>query len=575
MTYTKLSFQSLAVTLLLAVAPSAAANTLTPLPDIPADQIAQDIERRQNPQTGAIEYYAPSFDPFESVDNIVGTVSLRSNTRSDAISGNILRGGALLDINFFYSTESDDPYDVAGFESAVFFSGEDVQTTYYDNRIIECSSNVHETVYEKDYYTGASFGLIGGIYRPFPRYRGHRFFGTLGYSGFGWSFPVGIASNRRFSNRNRFNRSRGVSSRNRFTNRGRFTSPNRTRNRNNIRRNNDDINSRRRTVRRNLDDRRDDNSRRINREERRDNLRNFTREERRDIRQTRRDDGQARSRDTANADKRRVRRSGLNTIKGEASQSRQSRRTVSPRTTAAASERVQTRQNISKRTSQRPSTVKQPKTAVKAQSIKSSTPRKASSNKSSSAKRSVKSESQRSNNKSSSRSSNRSSNRSTNRNQNRSSNRSVRKSSNRSFRSSQPSNSRRKLNFFPQTSLFGASTYRTSTVSVSQRCAREENLVVHISRDRLEAAQYDGLTIFVLDRDGQDIPVYIPPNYIQGFGSVAFGQAQSYQEPRGYFDQNQDQGFSTPQNPSSEPRIYGDPNAVQPLGRFPQPNDGF
>ena len=54
------------------------------------------------------------------------------------------------------------------------------------------------------------------------------------------------------------------------------------------------------------------------------------------------------------------------------------------------------------------------------------------------------------------------------------------------------------------------------------RCAREENLSVHISYDRLEAALDTGLTIFVLDRDGQDIPVYIPPNYIEGFGIAAF-----------------------------------------------------
>jgi hypothetical protein len=125
-----LSFTSLFIAAPLILAPSALANTAVPLPDISPDQISRDIERRQNQQTGAVEYYAPSFDPFEAIDNIAGTVALRSNTRVTATDGHILRGGALLDINFFYTTDSDDPYDVAGFENAVFLSGEDIRSTF-------------------------------------------------------------------------------------------------------------------------------------------------------------------------------------------------------------------------------------------------------------------------------------------------------------------------------------------------------------------------------------------------------------------------------------------------------------
>lgn len=46
---------------------------------------------------------------------------------------------------------------------------------------------------------------------------------------------------------------------------------------------------------------------------------------------------------------------------------------------------------------------------------------------------------------------------------------------------------------------------------------KEERVTLHIPAERLEAARFDGLSLVLLDKDGGDIPVYIPPNYIAGF----------------------------------------------------------
>lgn len=64
-------------------------------------------------------------------------------------------------------------------------------------------------------------------------------------------------------------------------------------------------------------------------------------------------------------------------------------------------------------------------------------------------------------------------------------------------------------------------------VSARRNCAREDQLRLFISQDRLDAARFDGLTLIVRDitvdpRTGQttvydERPLYIPPNYIAGF----------------------------------------------------------
>jgi len=92
------------------------------LPEISPRQIANDVELRYNPDTGVREYTAPTFDPFEEDETMAGTANLRSVSNAVTIDGQPLRGGALLDLTFYYSSPTSDPYDVRGFEEAVFLS---------------------------------------------------------------------------------------------------------------------------------------------------------------------------------------------------------------------------------------------------------------------------------------------------------------------------------------------------------------------------------------------------------------------------------------------------------------------
>ena len=554
------SFSALTLATFLSVSPAATASTA--LPDIPPEQIALDIERRLDDRTGVVEFHAPTFDPFESVDQLVGRVSLKSNTRVTGIDGHIVRGGAIVDINFLYTTDSDDPYDVAGFESAVFFSGEDVNATYYDNRIIECSESIHDVVYQNDYYHGASYGLIGGLYRPYPVYRGHSFFGFRGLN-YGWKFPIGFSSRSRFNSSSRFN------TRSRFGGNGRFDGGRRVSNdRRGVRRGNNS--------RRDFDDRSD---RRDSRDERRDDRRDrrsqFDGDGSRGVASRGNRDQVRGNRDETRrverGEKRRVNRSGLRTIKGGAPASSQSAVSEARPSRATRSISASAASETVSRSTRSPSSAAAPtrsrSTRSNSQTIKSSGSQTSRSQRSSSSSSSQP--------KQSSSSSQPKSSRSQPKQSNRSSSRSSSRSSNRSSRSSR-SSSRRKLNFFPQGFLqFGTSGYSTRTVSVSHKCARDENLSLHIPRERLEAARYEGLTVFVIDRLGQDIPVFIPPNYIEGFVTTAFGKPQSYQQPQGSQQPTYQQpSVIVPQNPSSQPRIYGDPNGVSPSGGYPQ-NEGF
>ena len=92
--------------------------------------------------------------------------------------------------------------------------------------------------------------------------------------------------------------------------------------------------------------------------------------------------------------------------------------------------------------------------------------------------------------------------------------------SNKSRNSARPSSSirsssfrsRRMVALAPMASFFGRNSR-----NVANHCAREEKLSVHISQDRLDAARFDGMTVIVLDRAGYELPVFIPPNYVEGF----------------------------------------------------------
>jgi len=73
------------------------------------------------------------------------------------------------------------------------------------------------------------------------------------------------------------------------------------------------------------------------------------------------------------------------------------------------------------------------------------------------------------------------------------------------------------MNFLPMASSWTRNVVR----NVDVQCAR--------------AARFDGLTVFVLDRQGQEVPVFVPPNYIEGFRQAVSGRVTpsvSYEEPR-------------------------------------------
>jgi hypothetical protein len=76
-------------------------------------------------------------------------------------------------------------------------------------------------------------------------------------------------------------------------------------------------------------------------------------------------------------------------------------------------------------------------------------------------------------------------------------------------------------------------------------------LSVYIPNDRLSAARFDGLTILALDDSGQEYPIFIPPNYIEGFQMAVKGGYSSYS------------GHSSPA-PSRPDSVYRDPAYSQP-----------
>ena len=92
---------STALLLSTALASPALAETL---PEISPRQIASDVEVIQNPQTGAPEFIAPGFDPFEEDRHMAGSASLRSVGEATTIDGQPVRGGAVLDLAFYYNS---------------------------------------------------------------------------------------------------------------------------------------------------------------------------------------------------------------------------------------------------------------------------------------------------------------------------------------------------------------------------------------------------------------------------------------------------------------------------------------
>ncbi len=478
------------------------------LPEISPRQIASDVQLQNHPETGAKEYLAPSFDPFEEDPNMAGAVNLRSVSNVTTIDGQPVRGGALLDMSFYYNSTSDDPYDTRGFEQAVYLSGEYAPVTIRDNRILECNERVQDVVYyHEDYYRPS---LYGNLYRPYPFYSGH--------FGFGQSYGFNYGRSR--GGIIGFSSFRGLgSSRSRF-NTGRRSLRNR---RNNTERN----------VGRAVDRERRGNreERRANRDERRTNGAEGTRN--RDRTEARRDRRQDRR--TSQTRGERAPRNRSNSFTGNAA------RRLAPR--------LREQSSSAPRTAPAPRSAPAPRAeraapAPRKQSSERSRPTRTKSSRPARTERSRPSRSKNSANRAR-----------------------ANKTRNAPRRNvGRKGNARRKImGFLPMASAWSRNVVR----NVDVQCAREEILTVHIPQERLDAARFDGLTILVLDRAGAEVPVFIPPNYIEGFRQAVNGRVTpsvSYQEPRTPAPVTRAPVYQ-------EPRPFGIEEAPCPAGTAKQ-NDG-
>ncbi|MGB0905855.1 MAG: hypothetical protein ACPGVT_00055 [Maricaulaceae bacterium] len=495
------------------------AEEFTALPDLSPNQIAADMSYSYDADTGVSTVTAPSFDPFENDSTLAGKASLRSGGGATTFEGDYVTGGAFLDMSMIYTNGSNDPFDVRGFERYVYVSGQPVDQILHDTKTLDCSENVREVVYDDGYHRGASAGLLAGLYFAFPRYRGHRHYWESGYyRGYrsAWRdwrrrrpyiqprHPRGPRHAGRIGGRHDSNLH---GDRNGPRRTGDRNGPRRMGDRNGLDRNRNDH---RGDDRRNNDqgaavrpDRRngvgaerdaalDRGNRRhppsgrslvmgtseripaINREnrERREAqpIVHKDKNSSRDVRSYREGKHPERMRNRSRQQPRVVREAPSRPIKSS----------PAPIKSAPNTERM-----VSRPIKQaEPRRVKQPK--VKQPRVQQ--PKKHKE------RRVERPRSERKSN--------------------------VGRSTDRHFKSKRPSRkSNKRLNFFPIQGS-GYLSYPHSSrreVHVSYRCVREEMTTLHIPQERLDAARFDGLTIVVVDNQDRDIPVYIPPNYIEGF----------------------------------------------------------
>ncbi|MEP1229555.1 MAG: hypothetical protein ABJG88_02650, partial [Litorimonas sp.] len=523
------------------------------LTDLSPEQIAQDVKITFDRRIGTQEYTAPTFDPFENRSDIAGLASLRSVTQTVSIDGQTLQDGAILDLAFFYTQTGDNTHDGIGIESAAFLSGDIAPNILRDSRILECTSDVHSVVYDH------SFHRNSGFFHPYGHYYGHIGFAhqSVGYrSGFNRGFShnsftfsnLGIGSWRRSSSR--FNRDSGFRNRNRNRN---------YRNRGNRRFDNDqDVRrlgaSRAAAKRKNgrvigqpikggrvgVNRQREQNLRRggsaqtglrqsqINQNLAGQNLagQNLTGQNLTGQNPT--------AQNIVSQDQNRQTRTSRNNVRFNRSNTRrqsdvqvrreqrdentQNNKTIKPATRVAA-------QPPKNRTPKNTSTQRRKSTGAEAQSqrkrVKSNKAQFKQTNSKQTKSKQTKSKQIKS--------------KQAKPKQTRSKNSANKKRSNtntgaKRFKSkSSQSNRPKRFNFFPND--FGQGGHyngyyggRSVITSARVDCAREELLSVHIPAERLEAARYDGLTIVAIDRQGQDFPIFIPANYIEGLRLTISGQ---------------------------------------------------
>ncbi len=536
------------------------------LPDLSADAIAADVVSKFDPLSGRTEYLAQDFDPFEQDNQIAGTARLRSASSGMTRDGASVVGGAYLDLTVVYTSESRDPWDGKRLEHGVYMNGQPADYMSYDIQALDCQRDVTYVSYDDSYYRGASYGYLGGLYRPFPRYRGSSRYSRecdrirygnwrglrnnyTNYSGYDrrWS------SDRRLESEIRENIREIVTGEEGSYIDGDFDSRS---DRDNVQerdlimrlRDQQSISSYNVVSPDRLGDRRLD--------ERAEDLSNQPIARRQGSISTSRYSTKPAQSARRVRELEQIRETGaaagvprLSNAVPRLSSPRiavpnQSREITPPVRRAAPSERSRRRTTRAPRTeaprvqapraaaptvqapraqarTQAPTRSKPAPSAASERRAKPSVPRSTRSNERAAPKP---------NRSSSNRSSDRSSNRSSSSRRS-SSKPSSTRSMNRSFGDRMRSPSPRNRRYYSGGSY--ADRYEQT------RCIKEERITLHISEDRLLAARFDGLSIALLDQHGQDIPVYIPPNYVEGFikANPYIGQYGSTSAP-GYYPAN-------------------------------------
>ena len=472
-------------------------GTVSSLPDLAPEAIAADTRTRIVDGRAVVE--APTFNPFEdSAQGFAGEAYLRTSRGELDRRGERLPDGAVLDVSLIYASGSDDPYDVRGFEDAVFLSGEFVPSVRYDSEVLECSSRVTDVVYRDDYYSGVSHGLVAGLYMSYPFYRGHRHYGysyTPYYPGGYYRYregrryrhgrgPIGRAviggyrdgyrHGRRDARRdgNRHGRyGYGDRARDGHRDGGRVRDGRRDRDRFREDRDRDprtrDAGGRRTVPHMGARGTGDRGMDRLESGPNRIENPAVARERRRDTRRAEPRRAEPRRAEPRRAEPRRA-EPRLAGPRGGAPQIREPRiETRQPVTRQR--ERMSDRRRVS------PKNYAPARPEPKRATPKRSAPPKRSQPKRSAPKR-------------------------------------VDRATDRAFRGSE-ARSLKKLEYYPNGT-------RVSTYAES-RCAKRESLGLFIPAERLDAARFDGLTVVLLSRSGEEVPVYVPPNYIEGFRRAA------------------------------------------------------
>lgn len=490
------------------------------LPSIPAEQIARDVTSETNPRTGARELVAAPFDPFEEDPSLAGSLRLRSADGAVAIDGRPLRDGAIVEMDFYYNSPSDDPYGGRNYGDVSFVNGELAPVVMRDTRVLECSTRVENVVYNHMSYYDRRYSP--GIYRPYRHYAGHSGFGF----GFGSSYfgpGYGSYGSRGYYGNNRSYGSRG----NRSSTSRRVLDAVRNR---------DDADGRRgRNDRRSGSGDRDVKSPRTNAR-----------------RLTDRDIDERLSRvgsygvGRTRADIRRRATGSTPMRAGNASQ-RSRIRAASPRTQPAISETPQTQTqssqtqpSVNRRTRSRNQRSQTERAAPERNDTRRAAPTRSEPRRAAP----TRSEPRRS--------------RPTRPSNTRSSSRPKKAATPR--RRISPSGTKNRINnkritknFFPN-DAYGS---RSVVSSKSVDCAREDKLRIFIPNARLDAARFDGLTLIALDAQGGETPIYLPPNYIEGFRMAATGRVRA-------------QGIQ-PSPQSNRTPQYTTPQYQSPQYQSPQP----